>query len=220
MKRLVIFGFGDTAELAHHYFSTDSDYRVAGFTVDSAFLPGESYCGLPMVPFEGVEGRFPPGEHSLFVAIGYSQLNELRSRKVAEGRAKGYPLASYVSSRATVLTREPIKENCFVLEDNTIQPFARIGSNVTLWSGNHIGHHSTIGDGCFITSHVVISGGVKVGEKCFIGVNATLRDHIVIGDRCVIGAGAVIMEDAAPGSVFGPPATKVSPVPSSRLRHI
>lgn len=220
MKKLVIFGSGEIGQLAHFYFSTDSAYSVVGFTVDEAFLPGDKYCNLPMVAFERLESRFPPGEHSLFVAIGYSQLNELRARKVAEGRAKGYSLASYVSTRATVLTQEPMGDNCFVFENNTIQPFAKIGTDVTLWSGNHIGHHSTIGDDCFITSHVVVSGGVKVGNKCFIGVNATLRDHIVIGDRCVIGAGAVIMADAAPGSVFRPAATEVSPVPSSRLRHL
>jgi NDP-sugar pyrophosphorylase family protein len=46
-------------------------------------------------------------------------------------------------------------ENCLVLEDNTIQPFASIGRNVTLWSGNHIGHHAQIRDHCFIASHVV-----------------------------------------------------------------
>ena len=32
-KRLVIFGAGDIAQLAHFYFSTDSDYEVVAFTV-------------------------------------------------------------------------------------------------------------------------------------------------------------------------------------------
>jgi len=31
-----------------------------------------------------------------------------------------------------------------------------IGNNVTLWSGNHIGHDAMIDDHGFITSHVVI----------------------------------------------------------------
>ena len=54
MTRLVIFGNGEIAELAHYYFSTDSAYLVEGFTVDAEFLETESFCGLPLVPFEAV----------------------------------------------------------------------------------------------------------------------------------------------------------------------
>ena len=80
-----------------------------------------------------------------------------------------------------------------------MQPFVRIGSNVTLWSGNHIGHDSTIGDHCFISSHVVVSGHVQVGAGCFIGVNATLRNSISIAEYTLIGAGALVIRDTAAG---------------------
>lgn len=220
MKKLVIFGCGDIGELAHFYFTTDTRREVVGFTVDGAYLPPGKFCGLPVVPFEEIASVFPPATHDLFVALSYNQLNQLRASKVEEARAKGYALATYCSSRATVLTREPVGENGFILENNTVQPFARIGRNVTLWSGNHIGHHAVIGDHCFITSHVVISGGVTVEPSCFIGVNATLRDHIRIGERTVIGAGAVILGDVAPHSLYKTEATALSPVPSNRLRKL
>ena len=100
------------------------------------------------------------------------------------------------------------------------QPFVTIGNNVTLWSGNHIGHHSTIHDHCFIASHVVVSGGVEIDESCFIGVNATLRDHIKVGEKCVIGAGALLLADAEPEGVYIGPATERAKVPSTRLRKI
>jgi sugar O-acyltransferase (sialic acid O-acetyltransferase NeuD family) len=132
----------------------------------------------------------------------------------------GYKLASYISSRATVLNEGRIGENCFIFEDNTIQPFVTIGNNVTLWSGNHIGHHSVIHDHTFIASHAVISGGVEIGEQCFVGVNVTLRDHIKIGDRCVVGAGALLLADAAPEGVYSGTATERSKVPSTRLRGV
>lgn len=220
MKPLVIFGCGDIGQLAHFYFTTDSTRVPVAFTVDAAFMPAGDFCGLPVVAFEEVTQKYPPATHDLFVAVSYNQLNQLRATKVAEARAKGYALATYCSSHATVLTREPIGENCFILEDNTVQPFVKIGRNVTLWSGNHIGHHATIEDDCFITSHVVISGGVRVGPRCFIGVNATLRDHITIGESSVIGAGAVIMRDVAPHSLYKATPTEVSPVPSHKLKHL
>ena len=83
-----------------------------------------------------------------------------------------------------------------------IQPNVRIGDNTVLWSGNHIGHDTTIGNHCFIASHAVISGGVTIGDYCFVGVNATFRDGVTVAPRCVIGADALIMKDTEEGGVY------------------
>lgn len=219
-KPLVIFGSGDIAQLAHYYFNTDSDYEIVAFTVDSDYLTQKTFCGLPVTPFEEVKKHYPPDQYALFIALSYTKLNELRKQKYLAAKALGYQIASYISSQASILNDGRIGENCFIFEDNTIQPFVTIGNNVTLWSGNHIGHHSTIKDHCFIASHVVVSGGVEIGEQCFIGVNATLRDHIKIGGKCVVGAGALLLADAEPEGVYIGSATQRSKVPSTRLKRI
>jgi sugar O-acyltransferase (sialic acid O-acetyltransferase NeuD family) len=220
MPSLVIFGVGEIAEVAAFYFGTDSGHQVAAFTVDAQYVKEPQFCGRPVVALEELAKSFPPAQHDAFVGVGYSKLNALRRGKAEFLRALGYRLASYVSSKATRFEGFSAGDNCFILEDNTIQPFTRIGNNVTLWSGNHIGHHVTIGDNCFIASHVVVSGGVTIGDSTFIGVNATLRDHIKIGQRCVIGAGAVVMEDAPDESVYATKGTERAGIPSSRLRSI
>lgn len=221
MKRpLVIFGAGDIAELAHYYFKTDSNYEVVAFTVDASYIKESNFGGLPVVAFEDVVQHYPPESNEFFVALSYSKLNAVRKDKFIAAKSMGYRVASYLSSRATLLNDRQFGENCFVLEDNTVQPFVKIGNNVTLWSGNHIGHHSTIGDHTFIASHAVISGGVEIGEQCFLGVNATLRDHIKVGDRCVVGAGAILLSDAAPEGVYVGTATERAKLPSTRLRGI
>jgi sugar O-acyltransferase (sialic acid O-acetyltransferase NeuD family) len=220
VKKLVIFGLGDIAQLAHFYFTKDSPYEVAAFTVDAAYLKETVFCDLPVVPFEDVSLLYPPEDYDMFIALSYSRINAFRKEKYLTAKTFGYYLPSYVSSNSTILNQGRIGENCFIFEDNTIQPFVTIGNNVTLWSGNHIGHHSMIKDHCFIASHVVISGGVEIGEQCFIGVNATLRDHIKIGERCVLGAGILLLADAEPDGLYIGKATERSSVPSSRLRKI
>lgn len=219
-KPLIIFGSGDIAQLAHYYFSADSNYEVVAFTVDAAYITEKRLCGLPVVPFEELVDLHAPDTHEVFVALSYSKLNQVRKAKYLAAKALGYRLGSYISSHATALNDGRIGDNCFILEDNTIQPFATIGNNVTLWSGNHIGHHSIIHDHCFIASHVVVSGGVEIGESCFIGVNATLRDHIKVGEKCVIGAGAILLTDAESEGVYIGQATDRAKVPSNRLRKI
>src|ERR1700679_718607 len=165
-KPIIIFGNSQIAELALYYFRHDSHYEVAAFTVDSKYLRDDSFCGLPVVSFEIIENRYPADKYDIFIALAYTDLNQLRKQKYLESKAKGYRCISYISSKATVLIDPAqIGENCFILEDNTIQPFVHIGNNVTLWSGNHIGHHSKIDDDVFISSQVVISGNCQIGRR-------------------------------------------------------
>ena len=205
MSKLVIFGAGDIARLAHFYFNRDSDHEVVAFTVDQKYREAETFLDLPLVSFEEVSTRYPAGEYQMFVALSYAKMNKLREEKYHQAKEQGYQLVSYVSSRCSFLTDHPVGDNCFILEDNTIQPFVKIGNNVTLWSGNHIGHDATIEDHCFLASHIVVSGYVRIGNNCFIGVNATLRNSITIAPETLIGAGAVIMKDTVAKGVYLPP---------------
>lgn len=200
-KELVIFGIGDFARMAHFYFTHDSDYNVAAFTLSKEFIEDDYYMGLPVVPFEEVLERYAPADYDMFVAIGYSNVNQERARVYNEAKSKGYTLPSYVSTKATVWTKD-IGDNTFIFEDNTVQPYTKIGSNVVLWSGNHIGHDAVIEDHCFITSHVVLSGRTHVGKYSFMGVNATVRDQVKIAEKNVIGAGALIIKDTEECGVY------------------
>jgi len=220
MKRLVIFGAGQIGQVAHYYFTEDSDYDVAAFTVDAAYLDADRFLGLPVLPFEDIEKHSAPGEYDIFVAMGYGQLNRSREEKVSAARAKGYRLAHFISNRAEVWSGFEPSENLFILENNTVQPFVTIGENTTLWSGNHIGHHTTIGANVFIASHAVISGAVTIGDNSFVGVNATVADNITVGRRTVIGAGALLLNDAPDNGVFAVAGTEKSKVPSNRLRGL
>ena len=218
MSKIVIFGNGDIAELAHFYFSNDSNYVVSAFSVDAKYLQNETYLGLPNVDFANVEKLYNPSEYDFFVAVSYAQMNDLRLEKCNAAKEKGYTLVNYISSKATIFTDLANNENCFILEDNTIQPFAKIGNNVTLWSGNHIGHHSVIGDNSFITSHVVISGGVNVGRNSFVGVNSTVHDHINIADYTLLAAASLLNKHTEKYGVYiGSPAKK-SKVPSIEIK--
>jgi sugar O-acyltransferase (sialic acid O-acetyltransferase NeuD family) len=203
-RKLVIVGDSAFAEIAYEYFTHDSPYEVVGFSVEREYLKRESLFGLPLVPFEELEGIFRPQEHHVFAALVYTQLNRLRTRLAGEARRKGFALASYVSTRAFLWRNVEVGEHCFVFEDNTVQPFVRLGNNVVLWSGNHIGHHSTIGDNCFISSHVVISGFVEVGENCFLGVNSTIVNNVRVGKDCWLGPGTTVLKDTPDAAFYKP----------------
>lgn len=209
MANLVIFGAGDIAKLAYYYFNRDSRHEVVAFTVDKEYCKDNVFLDLPLIEFTHIVNMFPPNQYKMFIAISYAKMNKIRAEKYYKAKELGYELVSYVSSKCTFLSEMPIGDNCFILEDNTIQPFVRIHNNVTLWSGNHIGHDSIIEDHCFIASHIVVSGNVHIHPYCFIGVNATLSNSISIAKKTLIGAGAIITQDTVEKGVYVPNKAKL-----------
>jgi sugar O-acyltransferase (sialic acid O-acetyltransferase NeuD family) len=200
-KKLVIFGTSEIASLAKYYFDHDSDYEVVAFTVDDSYCESDTFENLPLIPWSQVQKSFPPLNFHMHVALSYMKLNQLRQEKYEQSKAAGYELASYVCSKSVTWPDLTIGDNCFILENQTIQPTCKIGNNVMLWSGNHIGHGTEIGDHTYLASHVVISGHCKIGKRCFIGVNATLKDFLTIGDDVFVAMDASVTKDLARDSV-------------------
>lgn len=210
MARVVIFGLQDNSSLAHFYLQHDSEHEVVSFTVNRDYLPADGrFEGLPVVPFESIEQYFGTDEVALFAPLAHRGMNRVRAAIYGQIKARGYRMISYVSSKASVFPGAVIGENCFILEDNTIQPYTRIGNNTVLWSGNHFGHHGIIRDHVYLTSHVVVSGHCDIGDYCFLGVNATLRNGITLAEGTLVGMGTCITRNTEPWSVYmGNPAKK------------
>lgn len=204
IKKLLIFGTGTLGELAGYYFQADTSYELTGYVDDAEFAGHRPLVlGKPVFSWDEACARYLTDDVEYFVAIGYRKTNAVRQARYEQIKKAGYRLASYVSRRATVLT-ESVGENCFILENNVLQPYTVIGNNVTMWSGNHLGHHSIIEDNVFVTSHVVISGNCRIGANSFLGVNSSLHDGVTIGEKTVVGAGSIITKSCEPRSVFQP----------------
>jgi sugar O-acyltransferase (sialic acid O-acetyltransferase NeuD family) len=209
MEKIVIFGTSQIAQLAKYYFDIDSSYEVVAFTVDKNYITSDSFEDKPLVPFEEIKKLYPPSEYKMFIALSYSKMNKIREAKYFSSKELGYELVSYVSSKCSYLTQFKHGDNCFILEDNTIQPFVKIGNNVTLWSGNHIGHHSEIKDHNFISSHVVVSGSCIVESNCFLGVNCTIGHEVTLAKETILGAGSSVVKNTEEKGVYlAPRSTK------------
>jgi sugar O-acyltransferase (sialic acid O-acetyltransferase NeuD family) len=200
-KNLIIFGTAEIAELAYYYFTLDSSYNVVAFTVDDEYLDSNKLIGIPVIPFSEILDKFPPEENDMHVALSYAKLNQLRQEKYNQAKKSGYKLASYLCTKSVFWDDLEIGDNCFILENQTIQPQVIIGNNVVLWSGNHIGHGSIIRDHVYISSHVVIAGHCDIGQRSFLGVNSTIKDFTNIASDCFISMDASVINDLEDGSV-------------------
>ena len=180
-KKAILFGTSGQTQVMDFLLTVDSEYEI--------------------VAFENIEELFPANQFEMHIAIGYNSQNTMRAKFYDLAKAKGYKLLTYISSRCTNYSKS-IGDNCFIFEDNTIQPFVEIGNNCILWSGNHIGHHSIIQANVFISSQVVISGHCTIGNNAFLGVNSTLRDGIKIAPYTTLGAGCLIVRDTEENKTY------------------
>ena len=100
MSRVVVFGVGQFAELAHFYLTHDSPHEVVGVHRRPR-LPAanEDFQGLPVVAFEELEDAFPPGDAAFFLPISFKRMNHVRAEQRADREGQGYELISYVSSK-------------------------------------------------------------------------------------------------------------------------
>lgn len=219
-RRVVVFGDGQVAELAHYYLSHDSPHEVVAFTVDAGRIKADTFLDLPVVPFEHLVETYPPDRYAMFVAIGYPRVNHIREEKYRQAKAMGYDLITYVSSAVRIWPSTEIGENCFIMEGCVIQPHTRIGNDVVIWAACHIGHHTVIEDHCFLSAHAVISGNTTIEEFAFLGVNASIRNGITIAREGVVGAGVVILRDTQERGVYVAAAPQLLALPSNRLPNL
>lgn len=217
-RDLVIVGNGQMAELFCSQFTHSAEYRVVGFAVDREWITAETLLGLPVVPLDELESRFPPDAVCAFVAIGPVKNNAVRAEKFDELRRRGYRLASRIHPQASVSPDATIGENVVIGAFSAVLAWSTVADNVLLGAGSIVGHHCQLHSHAYLALRVTLAGSVVIGERAFLGVGSTVRDNVTIGAGSVVGAGAVILGDVEPNSVYVPERAKRLAIAADRVR--
>ncbi len=211
MKELIVIGSGTFAQIAKVYFEEYAGVKINKFAVSKELLEETVVeSGTDLFSVEDLL-QLNPDKYEVFVAIGYRKLNLARQTMYNTFRDAGFSFSSFIHPNVKVWSSTQIGKNCFIFENNILQPYTKVGNNSVLWSGNHIGHHSIIEDHCFISSHVVISGSCTIGEGSFLGVNATIHDGVIVGKRNLIGAASIISKSTPQDALYAPRSTEKHP---------
>jgi sugar O-acyltransferase (sialic acid O-acetyltransferase NeuD family) len=216
-RRIVIFGTGTGAETARRYFEQDSPHQIVGYLVDREFLTVPAFNGCPVVAVDDAVARFSPNDVLAFVPLGSSRMNMLRAEKYQLLKSLGYRFATYVHASNRLEGHCEIGENCFILENQSVNFDAAIGNNVVIWSGCQIGDRSRIGDHAFLAAHVVLNGDVSIGEYAYLGSNCNISNGVRIARQSFIGANALITQDTGERAVHVVEATPPAGIDSLRF---
>lgn len=210
MKEILIYGLGDFAKLALHYFSKYSEYKVISFCADEKYIVDSYFCNLPIISFEQIENLYPPSKYSIFIAVGYTSM---RNRKIMfeKIKLKNYNCVNFISPYSIIDSTVQIGENNFILENCVIEPFSTIDNNNIIWSSVNICHNVKIHSHSFIASKSLIGGFSEIKNNCFIGFNSNIIQNIVVENETLIGTNSLILRNTEAYSKYlGSPAKKVS----------
>jgi len=202
MSKLVLFGNGRGADVAFRFITKDTEHQICAFTVDQKYIAGETFHGLPLVPFENIEAQYPPEEYRMLILLGYQGMNRLRESKFLQAKAKGYTLESYVASDIFRVEDVQVGENCFILDNQSISLDVTIGNNVVMWSSNHIGDMTHIADHAWVSSHVTIAANVEISERAFLGIGSTISNAVKVAPDTFIGADRLVTSSTEAGGVY------------------
>tara|TARA_Y100000590_G_scaffold43525_1_gene46343 strand:+ start:385 stop:1047 length:663 start_codon:yes stop_codon:yes gene_type:complete len=216
MEKIVIFGTGELAQRIFYYLK-DTEDEIVAFSANKSNINSEKLLGLPIVPFENIEEKYPPKEFSMFIALAYSKMNKKRTKFFDEAKSKGYELYSFVHPSTKIWDEFEMGENCFILAENIIQPFVKIGDNVLIGSNNLISHNTVIENNCFLSSNITLGGHITIGANSFIGLSATINQRVKIGKECIIGAGTLITKDVNDKEVYAENSSKKLPQSSNEI---
>ena len=217
-KSLIIFGAGKIAEAASYFFNRDSEYEIKAYIVDDLYAKFDTFLDKPIIKLSQVEQKFPVNECSVFIAVGYQGINQVRTAKYEYFKNAGYRFASYISP--SVVGNFTIGENTIIMDYAMIQPCVSFGNNVFVWGGAMIGHHAVIEDHVWLTGGCLVGGVARIGKGSFIGLGTMIGHEVSIGEKCMMGAATLTIKSIGDKVVVIAPPTELHRLNSDQFTRM
>lgn len=183
--------------------------EIVAYTVDKEYIDSDSFCNLPVFPFEELEHCVDTSEIDIAITIGYIHMNDVRKAKYLECKRRGFNVFTFISKEAQVYT-EKIGEGSIIMPKSYVGPFSQIGNCCVIWPGVVLAHHNKLDDYNWVASCCCFGGGASSGKNCFLGLGCTIRNEIELADYTFIGAQTYIGKDTIPHAAYlGVPARQI-----------
>jgi acetyltransferase-like isoleucine patch superfamily enzyme len=199
MKKFIIYGAGDFADIMKYYVENDLKQKVVSYTVHSAYMEDDEKSEISVVPFETLEEFYRPEEYSIILGIIGRDMFRPRAKIYYEIKAKGYDMPNIIHSKSSIAP-DIIGDANIIMDNSVIGPKCKIGNGNIIWPCVSIAHQNIVGDfnqfaGC--SSSV---GQIEIGNNCFIGNNCTINAKIA--DFTFVGAGTYIRKNTEEYGVY------------------
>ena len=174
------------------------------FVLDDIYCNCDRFCGIPLVPYSRISELFPAADYEAYVAIGYSEMNEVRKNITERLLSDGYSLPNYIHP-SVINDSAIIGIGNLIFAGSIIDLHTQIGNGNIFYPGVMVSHDVKIGNYNFFASRSVLAGNIIIKNQCFFGLNCSVKNGIKIGDSCLAGASAYVSRNLKDGDVLLPP---------------
>lgn len=200
-ENCIIVGAGTYGQVYAEYLK--DDYSVLGFYDDNPEIIGNEINGFKVLG--KVEQAFDlERKTAVFVPIGN---NVVRVDLLKKFQNKGFAIPSFVHPQAIVHSSVILGKAVYILPGTNIMPLTNIGDYCMISVNSIVSHHTTLGEGVFLSFGVNIGASLLLDDLTYVGIGATVMTGVnTVGKGSLIGAGAVIIKDVPDGAtVVGNP---------------
>ncbi len=193
-EKLVIWGAGSHALVVADIIRLRDQFEIAGFLDNvNPERARTEFCGASIWGGEEqLDDLLQRGVEHLICAITN---NRVRLQLSELARAKGFHLATAIHPQSTIANGVPIGAGTVIAAGSVVNPGARLGENVVIFTCASVDHECTIEDGAWINAGVHLGGRVIVERAATVEIGATVAGRMRIGADSVVGAGSVVLHN-------------------------
>lgn len=203
MKKLVMFGTGDFADVVSYVLEKKLGRCIEAYTVNEAYISEPSYNQRVLTAFEALPETFSPEEYEVVIGMIGKHMFDQREKVFCQLRAMGYDIPNVIDPTASVDAGELGSGN-IILANTSIEAHCAVGDGNIIWQNVVLPHHNRVGSFNNLAPSVSFSGYSKVGNHCFIGNNVCIKNKVEVADYVFAGAGSYLAQSVASHKVIVP----------------
>ncbi len=196
--KYIIVGNSVYADMLCGYICENDENDVVAYTVEKEYISSLIKNGRKVVSYEEIEQYYSPKEVLLLMAVGYSEMNDIKERLFNLYKSKGYQFATYIHPSAIIATDIDMGEGNVFFEGTIVQRGVKLGDGNVLFAKTMIAHDCIIGSFNSFSS-ASLGGNVTIGNKCFVGMGAVIGENVNLDDQVFVGANAYVNTDLKKG---------------------
>jgi acetyltransferase EpsM len=184
-----IIGAGGYARCIADAIRSRSPNGVAGLVI----RPGEQVTWYDGEVITEPEFMARSGGARVSIGVGDNAARETVASKLLAARS-GLSFPVVVHRDATISPYASLDVGSVVLARTVVNPCARVGAHVSLYTGSIVEHDCVVEDYVTLAPAANLGGTVRIGARSFIGLGASILHGVGVGCDVVIGAGAVVTQ--------------------------
>lgn len=191
---VVIFGTTEFSEYIYYTMKAENVDNVIAFTMTRDYIKFDTYCDLPVWPFEELD-RIINEPFEILLTVSYRSMNIGREKIYKDCKERGYKVYTFISTRA-VCDSNAIGEGCIVMPMVYIPPLTNIGVCNVINVAAIFGHTSTVGNYNWFSGNCVFGGNVTIEDYCFFGMNSLIKNGLNVASKTMLAAYSYLNEDS------------------------